>query len=319
MAFVRAAGRGALAVFSSAFVLASSFLRRAASALAAASADSASAAFAADASAAEKLLVAASEKLRALADAHRLKLDAARPFPERHLRTEASSPETEYAYATRGTRGIKSDGLDAARTELLATIAAETIDSDDSDAAYQRLTTPFDSDGVPISRVVSTLRPEMIPPTDAPGSPAYARTPVAASEGPSAAPKTQKPRRWEFGEIRALGEFCAVSVSARAIAVAELAGASLLAWFPTGDAAPPDAAGVSAGVASFAVPEASFSRAAREKDGAGNDGAEGPRVAAAFFLAAPERGGGVWCLEAPSDARALTCAVADAAETGPGG
>jgi len=98
-----------------------------------------------------------------------------------------------------------------------------------------------DSDGVPISRVVSTLRPEMIPPTDAPGSPAYARTPVASSEG-SAAPKTQKPRRWEFGEIRALGEFCAVSVSARAIAVAELAGASLLAWFPTGDAAPPDAA-----------------------------------------------------------------------------
>ena len=172
-----------------------------------------------------------------------------------------------------------------------------------------------DSDGVPISRVVSTLRPEMIPPTDAPGSPAYARTPVASSEGPSAAPKTQKPRRWEFGEIRALGEFCAVSVSARAIAVAELAGASLLAWFPTGDAAPPDAAGVSAGVASFAVPEASFSRAAREKDGAGNDGAPGPRVAAAFFLAAPERGGGVWCLEAPSDARALTCAVADAAET----
>ena len=171
-----------------------------------------------------------------------------------------------------------------------------------------------DSDGVPISRVVSTLRPEMIPPTDAPGSPAYARTPVASSEG-SAAPKTQKPRRWEFGEIRALGEFCAVSVSARAIAVAELAGASLLAWFPTGDAAPPDAAGVSAGVASFAVPEASFSRAAREKDGAGNDGAPGPRVAAAFFLAAPERGGGVWCLEAPSDARALTCAVADAAET----
>ena len=62
-----------------------------------------------------------------------------------------------------------------------------------------------DSDGVPISRVVSTLRPEMIPPTDAPGSPAYARTPVASSEG-SAAPKTQKPRRWEFGEIRALGD-----------------------------------------------------------------------------------------------------------------
>ena len=104
----------------------------------------------ADASAAEKLLVAASEKLRALADAHRLKLDAARPFPERHLRTEASSPETEYAYDTAAGIAIqRDDSLDAARTELLATIAAETIDSDDSDAAYQRLATPFDSDGVP--------------------------------------------------------------------------------------------------------------------------------------------------------------------------
>ena len=46
----------------------------------------------ANASAAGKLLVAAAGKLRALADAHRLKLDAARPFPERHLRTETSCP-----------------------------------------------------------------------------------------------------------------------------------------------------------------------------------------------------------------------------------
>ena len=66
------------------------------------------------------LLASAAAKLRALAEAHRLKLDAARPSPARHLREEASSADS-----------------------------AGVADSDDSDAAYQRLTTPFDSDGVP--------------------------------------------------------------------------------------------------------------------------------------------------------------------------
>ena len=125
----------------------------------------------ANASAAGKLLVAAAGKLRALADAHRLKLDAARPFPERHLRTETSSPETEYAYDTAAGIAIqRDDSLDVARTELLATIAAETIDSDDSDAAYQRLATPFDSDGVPTPTLADLETPARpaTPETDLP-------------------------------------------------------------------------------------------------------------------------------------------------------
>ena len=101
-------------------------------------------------------LASAAAKLRALAEAHKLKLDSERPFPERHLRAEESSPEDS-----------RWRGADA-------TTDAENL-SDDSDAAYQRLATPFDSDGVPTPTLLDLddstnhfgpATPESEPPTD---------------------------------------------------------------------------------------------------------------------------------------------------------
>ena len=101
-------------------------------------------------------LASAAAKLRALAEAHKLKLDSERPFPERHLRAEESSPEDS-----------RWRGADATKD-------AENL-SDDSDAAYQRLATPFDSDGVPTPTLLDLddstnhfgpATPETEPPTD---------------------------------------------------------------------------------------------------------------------------------------------------------
>ena len=103
------------------------------------------------------LLASAAAKLRLLADAHKLKLDAERPFPERHLRAEESSPEDS-----------RWRGADATKEPFAA--------SDDSDAAYQRLATPFDSDGVPsptlldldeeTNHALGPATPETEPPTE---------------------------------------------------------------------------------------------------------------------------------------------------------
>jgi hypothetical protein len=102
-------------------------------------------------------LASAAAKLRALAEAHKLKLDSERPFPERHLRAEESSPEDSRW------RGADMSSKDA-----------ENL-SDDSDAAYQRLATPFDSDGVPTPTLLDLddstnhfgpATPETEPPTD---------------------------------------------------------------------------------------------------------------------------------------------------------
>jgi hypothetical protein len=102
-------------------------------------------------------LASAAAKLEALAEAHKLKLDSERPFPERHLRAEESSPEDSRW------RGADMSSKDA-----------ENL-SDDSDAAYQRLATPFDSDGVPTPTLLDLddstnhfgpATPETEPPTD---------------------------------------------------------------------------------------------------------------------------------------------------------
>ena len=161
--------------------------------------------------------------------------------------------------------------------------AAEEKDADDEkDASWMLAARPgrrlwavearVDSDDVPLSRVLATLRPDVPAPSRAPGAPAPA---------PGA-----KPRRWEFGEMHSMG-LCALSVSERAVAVVEVPGASLLAWFPLNE---PGSVGAAAGVASAAT-----------------------RGSRAFLLAPQERGGGVWCLEAPPTREALVCAVADAA------
>ena len=161
--------------------------------------------------------------------------------------------------------------------------AAEEKDADDEkDASWMLAARPgrrlwavearVDSDDVPLSRVLATLRPDVPAPSRAPGAPAPA---------PGA-----KPRRWEFGEMHSMG-LCALSVSERAVAVVEVPGASLLAWFPLNE---PGSVGAAAGVASAAT-----------------------RGSRAFLLAPQERGRGVWCLEAPPTREALVCAVADAA------
>ena len=163
-----------------------------------------------------------------------------------------------------------------------ARLAAADEKDDEKDASWMLAARPgrrlwavearVDSDDVPLSRVLATLRPDVPAPSRAPGAPAPA---------PGA-----KPRRWEFGEMHSMG-LCALSVSERAVAVVEVPGASLLAWFPLNE---PGSVGAAAGVASAAT-----------------------RGSRAFLLAPQERGGGVWCLEAPPTPEALVCAVADAA------
>ena len=96
-----------------------------------------------------------------------------------------------------------------------------------------------------------------------------------------------KSRKWEFGRLHPLGPTCVLSVAERALAVVEVCGGSLLEWCPLGE---PGSVGIAAGVASAAAVDAR-----------------------AFLLAAPEHGGGVWCLEAPPTEAALVACVADVA------
>ena len=131
------------------------------------------------------------------------------------------------------------------------------------------------SDQAPKSAVKATLKPDVPKASRAPGAP----EPV-----PDAKVKVKK---WEFGRLHPLGPTCVLSVSERALAVVEVPGGSLLEWCPLGE---PGAAGIAAGPASVAV--------------------DGNR---AFLLAAPERGGGVWCLEVPPSESALVSCVADVA------
>jgi hypothetical protein len=131
------------------------------------------------------------------------------------------------------------------------------------------------SDQAPKSAVKATLKPDVPKASRAPGAP----EPV-----PDAKVKVKK---WEFGRLHPLGPTCVLSVSERALAVVEVPGGSLLEWCPLGE---PGAAGIAAGPASVAV--------------------DGNR---AFLLAAPEKGGGVWCLEVPPSESALVSCVADVA------
>ena len=127
--------------------------------------------------------------------------------------------------------------------------------------------------GEPRSAVAATLKPDVPKGSRAPGAPA---------PRPGA-----KSRKWEFGRLHPLGRTCVLSVAERALAVVEVPGGSLLEWCPLGE---PGSVGIAAGVASAAAVDAR-----------------------AFLLAAPEHGGGVWCLEAPATEAALVACVADVA------
>lgn len=127
--------------------------------------------------------------------------------------------------------------------------------------------------GEPRSAVAATLKPDV---------PKGSRAPGAPEPRPGA-----KSRKWEFGRLHPLGPTCVLSVAERALAVVEVCGGSLLEWCPLGE---PGSVGIAAGVASAAAVDAR-----------------------AFLLAAPEHGGGVWCLEAPPTEAALVACVADVA------
>lgn len=127
--------------------------------------------------------------------------------------------------------------------------------------------------GEPRSAVAATLKPDV---------PKGSRAPGAPEPRPGA-----KSRKWEFGRLHPLGPTCVLSVAERALAVVEVCGGSLLEWYPLGE---PGSVGIAAGVASAAAVDAR-----------------------AFLLAAPEHGGGVWCLEAPPTEAALVADVADVA------
>ena len=127
--------------------------------------------------------------------------------------------------------------------------------------------------GEPRSAVAATLKPDV---------PKGSRAPGAPEPRPGA-----KSRKWEFGRLHPLGRTCVLSVAERALAVVEVPGGSLLEWCPLGE---PGSVGIAAGVASAAAVDAR-----------------------AFLLAAPEHGGGVWCLEAPATEAALVACVADVA------
>lgn len=127
--------------------------------------------------------------------------------------------------------------------------------------------------GEPRSAVAATLKPDV---------PKGSRAPGAPEPKPGA-----KSRKWEFGRLHPLGRTCVLSVAERALAVVEVPGGSLLEWCPLGE---PGSVGIAAGVASAAAVDAR-----------------------AFLLAAPEHGGGVWCVEAPPTEAALVACVADVA------
>ena len=133
----------------------------------------------------------------------------------------------------------------------------------------------LDEDSAPVTRVAATLRPAVPPPSPAPGA--------DATSGSDA-----KPRKFEFGAIRPLGDVCALAVCDRALAVLDVPNGAMLDVFPTGD---PSARDVAFGARDVAT-----------------SGAK------AFVLAEKPGVAAVWCLEAPASALELARAVADAAD-----
>ena len=135
----------------------------------------------------------------------------------------------------------------------------------------------LDEDSAPVTRVAATLRPAVPPPSYAPGAV------LSDDQNETKA----KPRKFEFGVIRPLGDVCALIVCDRAVALLDVAGGSMLDLFPTGD---PGARDVAFGARDVAT-----------------SGAK------AFVLCERPGEAVVWCLEAPASPIQLTRAVADAA------
>ena len=132
----------------------------------------------------------------------------------------------------------------------------------------------LDEDSAPVTRVAATLRPAVPPPSPAPGA--------------DATRDDAKPRKFEFGAIRPLGDVCALAVCDRALAVLDVPGGEMLDLFATGD---PSAVDVASGARDVAT-----------------SGAK------AFVLAENPGAAAVWCLEAPASAVELARAVADSAD-----
>jgi hypothetical protein len=138
----------------------------------------------------------------------------------------------------------------------------------------------LDEDGrTPVTRVAATLRPAVPPPSNAPGA-------IETRDKPT---RQTKPRKFEFGVVRKLGDVCALVECDRALAVLDVPGGAMLDLFPIGDPAARDIA--------FGARDVATSGAK------------------AFVLAErPEASASaVWCLEAPASPEALARAVADAA------